>query len=95
MGLGEDETILIPCDENSRMKTEGEFDFVVFSKRKNVKITFCLKSCTLSLFFCLELFREYFEVTSITILGIQRLPCGGVALFVTDKTKVLLVSLSI
>ena len=35
MGLGEDETILIPCDENSRMKTEGEFDFVVFSKWKN------------------------------------------------------------
>ena len=30
-------------------------------------------------------------MTSITILGIQRLPCGGVALFVTDKTKVLLV----
>ena len=30
-------------------------------------------------------------MTSITILGIQRLPCGGVALFVT---KVLLVSLS-
>ena len=30
-------------------------------------------------------------MTSITILGIKRLPCGGVALFVT---KVLLVSLS-
>ena len=51
MGLGEDETILIPCDENSRMKTEGEFEFVVFSKRKNVKITFiCLKSCTITVF---------------------------------------------
>ena len=24
MGLGEDETILIPCDKNSRMKTDGE-----------------------------------------------------------------------
>ena len=51
MGLGEDETILIPCDENSRMKTDGEFDFVVFSKRKNGKITFiCLKSCTFTVF---------------------------------------------
>ena len=51
MGLGEDRTILIPCDENSRMKTDGEFDFVVFSKRKNGKITFiCLKSCTITVF---------------------------------------------
>lgn len=25
MGLGEDETILIPCDKNSRMKTDGEW----------------------------------------------------------------------
>ena len=40
MGLGEDRTILIPFDENSRMKTHGEFDFVVLSKRKNVKLTF-------------------------------------------------------
>ena len=39
MGLGERETILIPCDENSRMKTDGEFDFTVFRKRKNVKRT--------------------------------------------------------
>ena len=27
MGLGESSTILMPCDENSRMITGGEFDF--------------------------------------------------------------------
>lgn len=62
--------------------------FFVKGKRKS---NLLFLSLALSLFFCLELFREYFEVTSITILGIQRLLCGGVALFVT---KVLLVSLS-
>ena len=31
---------------------------------------------------------------SITILEIQRLACGELAFFVTEKTKVLLVSLS-
>ena len=34
MGLGEDETILIACDQNSRMKTDGEFDFLVFNKKE-------------------------------------------------------------
>ena len=48
MGLGELQTILIPCDENSRMKTDGEFDFIVFSKRKNNLYLF--KLAALSLF---------------------------------------------